>query len=94
MRINPQLFQYRSSQSGTNLAGNCCYPSAILDSGMASLAFAFIYDDIHIGLPRELAELTNKIVLVRQGGNLSGPTYSSYFFVRMSNARAAECVGL
>jgi hypothetical protein len=32
---------------------------------MASLAFAFIYDDSHIGLPREVAELTNKIVLVR-----------------------------
>jgi hypothetical protein len=65
MRINPQLFQDRSSQSGTNLTRNCCYPSAILDSGMASLAFAFIYDDSHIGLPREVAELTNKIVLVR-----------------------------
>jgi hypothetical protein len=65
MRINPQLFQDRSSQSGTNLARNRCYPAAVLDAGMASLAFTFIYDDSHIGLPREVAELTNKIVLVR-----------------------------
>jgi hypothetical protein len=33
---------------------------------MASLAFAFVYDHGHIGLPREIAELTNKIVLVRR----------------------------
>jgi hypothetical protein len=37
---------------------------------MASLAFCLIDDDVHIALPREFTELTNKFVLVRQGGTL------------------------
>jgi hypothetical protein len=82
-RVNPQLFQDRSAEIGADLARNRGYPSTIFDTCVASLALCFVDYDNRICLPRELAELANKIVLIRQRCKLSAGTIS-YLSVRMS----------
>jgi hypothetical protein len=68
-RVNPQLFQDRSAETGADLARNRGYPSTIFDTCVASLALCFVDYDNRICLPRELAELANKIILIRQGAS-------------------------
>jgi len=82
-RVNPQLFQDRSAEIGADLARNRGYPSTIFDTCVASLALCFVDYDNRICLPRKLAELANKIVLIRQRCKLSAGTIS-YLSVRMS----------
>ena len=82
-RVNPQLFQDRSAEIGADLARNRGYPSTIFDTCVASLALCFVDYDNRICLPRDLAELANKIVLIRQRCKLSAGTIS-YLSVRMS----------
>ena len=66
-RVNPELFQDRSAETGADIARDRGCPNAIFYTCVASLALRFIDYDNRIGLPRELAELTNKIILIRQG---------------------------
>jgi hypothetical protein len=66
-RVDPQLFQDRSAEIGADPARNRGYPSTIFDTCVASLALRFVDCDNRVGLPRELAELANKIILIRQG---------------------------
>jgi hypothetical protein len=66
-RVNPQLFQDRPAEIGADLARDRGCPSAIFYTCVASLALRFIDYDNRIGPPRELAELANKIILIRQG---------------------------
>jgi hypothetical protein len=66
-RINSQLLQDRSTQAGTYVAGDRRDPSTILEARMASLAFRLVDNDGRIGLASELAQSTDKFVLIRQG---------------------------
>ena len=65
-RVNAQLFQDRSAEIGADPARNRGYLSTIFDTCVASLALRFVDYDNRVGLPRELAELANKIILIRQ----------------------------
>src|SRR6266480_5120890 len=82
-RVDPELLQDRCSETRTHFARDRRNAWAILDTCMTSLAFRLVDDDDHVGLPREFAELTDTIVLIRQGQPLF-PRRFSYFFVRMS----------
>src|ERR1700693_2030024 len=67
IRVDRQLLQYFPAKPRSDIGRHDSYPPAIFHARVAALSFGPVDADKHVGLPRELAELTNEVVLVRQG---------------------------